>query len=451
MAVPDIPSCYICLDEGPDEAGKPLVCDCSCRSDTAGFAHLSCIIEYAEQKSKQAADSDLAAFSTPWDKCNNCNQPFQNQVALDLSSAFVSFAEEAYGYPGNGKWDKLKVMTGLRSKITRLINVVCSNSPREDKGILKVECEMLIKKLLSMADQTKNDLKMSSWLHMPPISDEYQYYKMLCGDYEAVGYRYLGVMTSFETSEASDKRSITYIQKAQTIYNLLGIADRAKSMDIHISLRKDRLARCDGEGVKVAVNANMLLEEARYNYEYLLKKSGSTSEATLRSGLSYVTELVQAHRGIEAERLIVKLATISHCVHGPGHNCTISLDEKVKKCMSRYVIVVPDDKPFQALRYENDGEVCVVTGPVKQPTQEEDDERIFHVASDLIVPIVGCPVICHGLTSASHLNGKLGEVRAIRNGINGIRLAVHFETKSLKPSLVKPKNLRIAFELPKEV
>ncbi len=93
--------------------------------------------------------------------------------------------------------------------------------------------------------------------------------------------------------------------------------------------------------------------------------------------------------------------------------------------------------------------MCVITGPVKQPRQEED-ERIFHVTSDLIVHIGGCPVICHGLTSASHLNGKLGEVRAIRNDRNGIRLAVHFETKSLKPSLVKPENLRIAFDLPNE-
>ena len=88
-AVPDIPSCYICLDEGPDEAGKPLVRDCSCRGVTAGFAHLSCIIKYATQKSEQAADSDLAGFSTPWGKCNNCKQLFQNQLALDLSFAFV--------------------------------------------------------------------------------------------------------------------------------------------------------------------------------------------------------------------------------------------------------------------------------------------------------------------------------------------------------------------------
>ena len=67
-----------------------------------------------------------------------------------------------------------------------LIQVVCSNSLREDTGTIKVEFEMLIKKLLSMVDQTKKVLNMSGWLHMPPTSLEYQYYKLLCGDYEAV-------------------------------------------------------------------------------------------------------------------------------------------------------------------------------------------------------------------------------------------------------------------------
>ena len=284
---------------------------------------------------------------------------------------------------------------------------------------------------------------------MPPTSDEYQYYKMLCGDYEAVGYQSLGMIASYDDTEASYKRSITHFQKARAIYKLLGFEDRAKSIDILIAILKDRLTESDGDGVKVAVNASIQLEGAKYIYDYNLKICGSTSEATLRSGSNYVSELVRAHRGIEAERLIVKLAASSHRVHGPGHNWTIRLDEKVKECKSRYVIVMPDDKPFQALRYKNDGEMCFVTGPVKQPMQEED-ERIFHVASDLILPNAGCLVICHGLTSASHLNGKLGEVRAIHNDRNGIRLAVHFETKSLKPSLVKPENLRIAFDLPNE-
>jgi len=95
-----------------------------------------------------------------------------------------------------------------------LLNFVCSDSPRGDKGTLKVECEMLIKKLLSMIDQTKKDLKMRGWLHMPPTSDEYQHYELLCGDYEADGYHYLGAMIAFlDQAEASYKRSITYFQK----------------------------------------------------------------------------------------------------------------------------------------------------------------------------------------------------------------------------------------------
>jgi hypothetical protein len=337
-AVPKSASCYICLDRGPDEAGKPLVRDCSCRGNTAGFAHLSCIIEYANQKSKQAADS--TGYSTPWVICNNCKQQFQNQVSLDLSSAFVSFAEKAYNFSGNSKWDKVKVMTALQSKITILFKVVYSNPPREDKGILKMECEMLIKKLMSMVDQTKKDLKISGWLHMPPTSFEYQYYRLLCGDYEAVGYQYLGLVMSLAGTEASDKISITYYQKAKTIYNLLGLKDRAKYMDITIATFKDRLASCDGDGANVVVDASTKLDDARCTYDYVLKKCGLTSKTTFRAGSGYVTELVRAHRGIEAEWLIVKLAASSRRVHGPGHSCSISLNEKVKECKSRITSAV---------------------------------------------------------------------------------------------------------------
>ena len=110
---------------------------------------------------------------------------------------------------------------------------------------------------------------------------------------------------------------------------------------------------------------------------------------------------------------------------------------------------MPDDKPFHALQSKNNGEVCVLTGPIKQQRQEED-ERIFHVANNLVIPAKGCPVICHGLVSASHLDGELGEVRAIHTDSNEIRLAVHFEKMNLKPASVKPENLRISFELPSE-
>jgi len=81
--------------------------DCSCRGST-GFAHLSCIVEYAKQKSQQ----DAKAFLAPWETCPNCNQLYQNQLSLDVASG-----EKAYNYPGNDKWDKIRVMAALHSKI----------------------------------------------------------------------------------------------------------------------------------------------------------------------------------------------------------------------------------------------------------------------------------------------------------------------------------------------
>ena len=122
MAIPDGAVCYFCLGEEGDEEGKPLVRDCSCRGNS-GFAHLSCLTNYAEQKSIGAREVDTAAFAEPWEICNNCKQPFQCQLSIDLSYAFVSFAESTYGHPGNSKWDKLKVMESLRSKIKVMFTI----------------------------------------------------------------------------------------------------------------------------------------------------------------------------------------------------------------------------------------------------------------------------------------------------------------------------------------
>jgi E3 ubiquitin-protein ligase DOA10 len=58
--VPVGAACYFCLGEEADEEGKqPLVRDCSYRGGSAGFAHRSCLVKYAEQKCKQAGERAL--------------------------------------------------------------------------------------------------------------------------------------------------------------------------------------------------------------------------------------------------------------------------------------------------------------------------------------------------------------------------------------------------------
>jgi hypothetical protein len=83
--------CYLCLDGGLLE---PLRRDCACRGSYAGFVHLSCLAKYAETRSIQA--SEMYELVQPWRACPSCNQVYQNELAIDIASKFVSFVRRKY-------------------------------------------------------------------------------------------------------------------------------------------------------------------------------------------------------------------------------------------------------------------------------------------------------------------------------------------------------------------
>ena len=300
---------------------------------------------------------------------------------------------------------------------------------------------------------------MNSWIHMPKASEEYYYYQMVSAN-AAFGYKHLGFIILRRSNEAFHiermKIAVTHFKKARAIFNLVGFNDDAKQMEEQISLFTNIMqinaAANKNDGKIPSGEINSIVQSNRNNYENNLKILGINSDVTMRSGLGYAQLLWRFGRStIEAERIATKLATISRRVHGPEHNVTVDADEFLKKCKERYVFLLPDMKPCMALRYENDGDICVVTGPVTKPRKIED-EIIICVQSNLIVPTISSAVICHGLVSASHLNGRLGEVTKFKRNESGriLRLAVYFEKKGMKSALVKPENLRIAFELPSE-
>jgi hypothetical protein len=307
---------------------------------------------------------------------------------------------------------------------------------------------LLIKMMLSMIDQTKKDYKMSRWIHMPHDSEEYQYYIMLCGEYEAYAYSQLGATLMLDTSEEGFKVMITHYKKASAICKLVGMTDMANNLDIMISGQLANKYAVNDEDAFSTVTS-LMMQKKKNDYEQSLNKLGANSHETIESGLSYAFLLRSKNRLIEAERLAIKVAAASRQVHGPHHKITIDADEVLVKCKERFVIVLPECQMFQALRYENDGEICVVTGPVTEP-RRVDNERIHRVDNNLMRPVIECPVICHGLVSASHLNGELGEVTKFKRDESGriLQMGVHFEKKGVKSALVKPENLLIAFELP---
>jgi hypothetical protein len=66
----------------------------ACRGTDAGFVHLACLTNYLAAKSVQACDT--TEFREPWYICPNCHQYYQNELAVDIASKFVSFVRRQY-------------------------------------------------------------------------------------------------------------------------------------------------------------------------------------------------------------------------------------------------------------------------------------------------------------------------------------------------------------------
>lgn len=135
----------------------------------------------------------------------------------------------------------------------------------------------------------------------------------------------------------------------------------------------------------------------------------------------------------------MKMSATSRQVIGLEHDYTKRADEMLNKCRARLVALKPDclkkknlcdlhgvvdfHNRFQALRYEEDEDVYVLTGPITKP-RKVNEERVFNVASDQVLLQAGCPVVCRGLKNAPHLNGKLGQVKSIYNAIDKLSFRV---------------------------
>ena len=396
-----------------------------------------CIIKYAQKKCEQTSIEDVSEFIAPWETCPNCLQNYQNDLAVYIADAFVSFAKKEYGYPGNQLDDKMKFMEALRLQIQTNLSAAANGPITREVMEARYMIENLIHKLLAIVDKAKEEHGMGP--HMDPTSYEYHQYMCICLLYEAYGYQNLAQLYSVDQSDESTKSEIGYYTRARAIYDEFGYETDSKLMTGNIDRVKAEYGGDKERSLKGKKNI----------YQNRLESAGQNAEETILTGYNYGIGLMEAYHSIEAERLLTKLAAISRQVYGEDHNCTSKIASLLKKIKMRQVLLACPDSSgtFQALRYENGGEICVVTGPI---VDENNERRMFRVESATVLPKSGCPVLCYGLINASHLNGKLGEIRSMSmdSSSGGFRFGVHFEEKGLKPAAVKPENLRIVFELP---
>lgn len=127
---------------------------------------------------------------------------------------------------------------------------------------------------------------------------------------------------------------------------------------------------------------------------------------------------------IECQRILKEIIDESRQVHGKDHGDTVSLiamSEKIKSKKKQIVVTLQSEedgsKRYFALCYEDDGKTCTIERIAEEEEEEEagnsdEKKQTLTVSSYDLRFTVGTPVIYQGLVNASHLNGKVGEVRS---------------------------------------
>ncbi|KAK1740132.1 hypothetical protein QTG54_009082 [Skeletonema marinoi] len=414
---PDGASCWLCLEEGPDDSGAPLVRDCSCRGHS-GFAHLQCLVQYAKSKTKDFAERGELTLSTMFveklfERCPNCKQEFQGDLYYEMTKAQLSFVEKEF--KGANGW--------YIGTLTRRIHAL-DGGKEEDR----IEGEEICAKMLSLIDEMKKN--------GDPQLDAF----MLASVYHDIGRFNYDIGTNQRLERA--KR---YLEISRDVFVSLGGCDSDIAVAIEGNIANVE-ARLSGSNLPTKKESDLSAQRARYNC-MMLRVTGQNDVRTTQVGVHLATALFEACHTLEALRLLEKLAGTSRRVHGSDHRVTADTAFLLKQFQARYVSI-GNGLNYQALRYENDGKSCVIQGPVPRNIFEPrnvDDEKTFSVPTANIYFSLGSPVMLHGLKKAAHLNGEIGDVRGHCELTD--RCVVHLEGKDLKPVKVKHENLRIVFDV----
>ena len=421
-------TCWICLDGGPDEKGKPLVRECSCRGG-AGYVHTSCLISYAQHKTKKDYDYNsppnienfkhAMKFRRPWEMCPNCNQFYDEEgcLAEDLATAFVDFVEENYEdniphilealllkLETQSRKNNIDATLNIGNKMLRMINQLKEKSPSPGSRIL-----------VGIQPHVYNNMGI---VYLKGGNDE-----------EAV--RCFQTYLDFSKGEEKAKQSVANAER-------------------NLALAKRKLA--NGQDV---ISSEKMLESLKTVYDASWRR-GKDSTDTIRHGINYANELKNVLHTIEAERLLLELSAMSRRVHGPDHKETKKLTNSLQECQQRFVSVYSYYGPEQylPLRYEGDvlwlalqyeghsNQFLLVRGPIDEPEHKQVTFK-----TDDYLPALGTPVIIKGVQHPNtHLNGKVGEIKSWDN--DSCCLTVNFEDKSLEQCSVHENNVHILFELP---
>jgi hypothetical protein len=285
--------CYLCLDAGLVE---PLRRDCACRGTDAGFVHFSCLTKYAASKSELARD--VYEFRGPWKDCPSCHQNYQNELAVDIASEFVSFVRRKYPH------DTQRQVESLHLKLRALILMIDRLQP-----VQKIEAGVTANVMLSLIDRLKGEVS--------PLPRRKLWF-------ESYAYNAQGLIALEEGTEESARRAEAYFKKdlkvSKAIGNDDGIANAKRNIVVAMSKYK-------GGG-----NDEEFLKVSREMYKLRISELGEEHYFTIDAGKLYAICLQKANRREEARELLMKLLATSKQVFGSDHNTTKEVGLVLNKC-----------------------------------------------------------------------------------------------------------------------
>ena len=281
--------CYLCLDRGGDEADQSLRRDCACRGTDAGIVHLDCLTKYAATKSKQAHDT--TEFVNPWRVCPSCHQEYQNKLAIDVATKFVSFARRQY--PD----DTRRLVEALYVKLRALQSMFGSLQPVQMR-----EAGVTANVLLSLIDRMRVDA---------PLQARYS-------RFEADAHNAHGHIALDEGTEESARRAVVHFEKDLKVSKAIGDDESIAAAKTNIAFAKSKY-----EGGN---NEEAVLKASQEVYELRVAEHGKEHEITIDAGKIYALKLLKANRWEEARELLTKLLATSKQVFGSDHNITKSVE-----------------------------------------------------------------------------------------------------------------------------
>jgi hypothetical protein len=293
------PVCYLCLDGGVDEADQPVRRDCACRGSDAGFVHLTCLAGYAEIKCVQA--SDMNEFRKPWRDCPSCHQQYQNELAVDIATEFVSFVRRQYAD------DTRMQVVSLNLKMLSLLDIFGRLQP-----VQKRETGATANVQLSLIGLLKGEVS--------PLPRHYS-------QMEAFAYYVHGWIAIDEGTEESARKAVVYFEKSLQVLEAIGDT-------VHIAAAKHNIAIArskydDGN------NDEELMKAYQELYEMRVAEWGEEHYYTITAGKNYARILVKASRREEARDLLTKLLATSKQVLGPHYNTTKSIESILQHANKR--------------------------------------------------------------------------------------------------------------------